>query len=233
MSAGKPAPDDIARHYERSHERIVELVTSLSADQAATQVAATPGWDVHDVLAHLAAITTDALAGRLTGLPTDEFTHEQVRERRAASIVELVAEWQGNLGQMMEVTRTGLVPPNLAVDAVTHEQDIRGAIGAPRVPDPEAVRFCLDLYGAGAKYRLHKEAAPALRIEATDGDYTLDAGDGVPDATLRATEFELFRTLCGRRGREQVMAMDWDGDASGFVNRLNIFGAVPDYAVVD
>src|SRR3954451_23878333 len=91
------APEDTARHYENAHLRIVELVRSLSEGQAATPVPAAPGWDVHDVLAHLAANTTDGIAGRINGLPDDEFTGEQVRQRKAATIEDLVSEWQGNM----------------------------------------------------------------------------------------------------------------------------------------
>ena len=228
-----PAPEDVARHYERSHERIVELVGSLSAEQVATAVVATPGWDVHDVLAHLAGITTDGLAGRITGVPNDEFTGTQVRERKAATVDELVAEWKANLGQMLDAARAGFVPANLAVDAVTHEQDIRGAVGAPRVPDREAVRFALDVYSSGLRYRVGKAGGPALRVEASDSDFAVDAGDGAPRATLRAGEFDLFRTLSGRRGRHEVVAMDWDGDGSVFLGLLNLFGELPDYTVND
>ena len=230
---GKPDPEHIARTYEESHQRIVELVRSLSDEQLATPVAATPGWDVHDVLAHLTAITTDALAGRLTGIPGDDETREQVRQREAATVEDLVAEWSGNMGPMLEVTRAGLVPPNLAVDAVTHEQDIRGALNAPRVPDSEALRFSLDIYSAGLRYRLRKGGGPCLRVESTDSDFAVDAGEGEPQATLRASDFDLFRTLSGRRGCDEVRAMGWQGDASAYLPWLNIFGEVPDYDVAD
>ena len=72
--SGKPDGEDIARHYLAAHDRLVRLATSLTDEQASTSVVATPGWTVHDVLAHLAGITTDALSGRLQGMPTDDFT---------------------------------------------------------------------------------------------------------------------------------------------------------------
>lgn len=228
----KPEPDDIARHYARAHERVVELVRSLSGTALATSVPATPGWDVHDVLAHLVALPTDALAGRLTGMPTDEFTTGQVLARRSASVDELVEEWRGTVDQMVELARAGLVPPNLAVDAVTHEQDIRGAVGADRVDDAEALRFALGLYAFGVSRRL-RETSASLRVIATDTDFDLVAGVGEPAATLRATEFELFRTFSGRRGRAAVNAMQWEGDPTGCLPALNVFGQLPDYELTD
>jgi len=227
------APEDTARHYENAHDRIVELVRSLSEEQAATPVPAAPGWDVHDVLAHLAANTTDGIAGRIHGVPDDAFTGEQVRQRNAATIEDLVVEWQNNMPTMLEAARAGLAPPPLAADALTHEQDIRGALGAARVDDPDALRFGLELFALGLQFRLKDAHGPTLRIEATDSDFALLAGDGEPAATLRASEFELFRTFSGRRGRSAVLAMDWDGDATPFLPWLNMFGSVPDYDVTD
>jgi uncharacterized protein (TIGR03083 family) len=225
------APEDIARHYDNAHARIVGLVRSLTEDEAATPVPCLPGWTVHDVVAHLAANTTDGLAGRITGIPDDEFTAGQVRERKAATIEELLAEWAGNLPQMIEVAHAGLAPPQLAVDAVTHEQDIREALQAPLVGDRAAVRFSLDLFGAGVAFKMN-DADVALHVRATDSDYALDAGSGGDVATLRAAEFDLFRTFAGRRTRAEVLAMEWDGDGTAYLSWLNIFGAVPDGARV-
>jgi uncharacterized protein (TIGR03083 family) len=227
------APADTARHYDNAHQRLVALVRSLTDEQLATNVPGTPKWAVHDALAHLAANTTDGIAGRITGIPTEEFTDEQVRQRRGRSVGDLVAEWQGNLPTMLDAANAGLAPPNLAVDAVTHEQDVRGAIGAERVDDRDAVRFSLELFALGIRFRMKHADGLALRLQATDSDFLVMAGEGAAPATLRASEFELFRTLSGRRGRAAVLAMDWDGDGVAYLPWLNLFGSVPDYDVAD
>ena len=226
-------PEEIAEHYEASHQRIVELVRSLSGDQVATPVPGTPAWDVHDVLAHLAAIPTDALAGRITGIPTDEFTAEQIATRKAATVEDLIDEWTANMPTMLEVARAGLVPPNLAVDAITHEQDIRGAVDAGRVPDAAAIRLSVGLYFRGFAAGIKKRGAPALRVCASDADFDKVAGEGDAAATLRASEYELFRTLAGRRGRDAVLGLEWDGDPSPYLDCLNVFGELPAYVVAD
>jgi len=231
--ADKATGDDTARHYETAHARLAQLVSTLSDDDLATPVPATPGWDVHDVLAHLAAIPTDALAGRLTGVPTDEFTAEQIRERKGRPGGELLAEWSANVAAMVDGARAGLVPPNLAVDALTHEQDIRGALGIPPTLAADELRFCTGLYAFGCGYGLKQAGIPPLLIEASDTDFRMTAGVGEPVATVRAPEFELFRALPGRRSRRQVAAFDWDGDATPYLDRFNIFGALPDDDVVD
>src|SRR3954469_23890445 len=122
------APEDTARHYESAHQRIVELVRSLSDEQVATPVPAAPGWDVHDVLAHLAANTTDGIAGRISGIPDDEFTCEQVRQRKSATIDDLLAEWQGNMPTMLEAARGRDGPPPLPPRPLTPEAGKRGGL---------------------------------------------------------------------------------------------------------
>jgi uncharacterized protein (TIGR03083 family) len=225
--------EDIARHYETAHARLAELVPTLSDDDLATPVPATPGWAVHDVLAHLAAIPTDALAGRLTGVPTDEFTAEQIRERKAASGAELLAEWSANVAAMCEGARAGLVPPNLAVDALTHEQDIRGALGLSSTLTADELRFCTSLYAFGCGYGLKRAGVAPLLLAATDTDFATVAGVGEPATAVRAPEFELFRALSGRRSRGQVAAFDWDCEPTTYLDRFSIFGALPDADVVD
>jgi uncharacterized protein (TIGR03083 family) len=230
---GKPTGDDIARHYQSAHERLTEFARGLSAEQAATAVPGTPEWTVHDVLAHLAAIPTDALAGRLTGIPNDDETARQVAERKDRDVAELLGEWAPNVPAMCEGAQVGLVPPNLAVDALTHEQDIRGALGAAPAMTAEELRFCVNLYAFGCGYGLKQAGIPPLSIAATDTDFAFTAGIGEPVAAVRASEFELFRALSGRRSRGQVAGYEWDGDPTPYLDRFNIFGALPETDVYD
>jgi len=224
----KPTGEDIARHYQSAHERLAAFARGLSADDADIPVPGTPGWSVHDVLAHLAAIPTDALAGRIDGIPSDGQTATQVAERKDRDIAELLAEWAPNVPTMCDGARADLVPPNLAVDALTHEQDIRGALGQPPALTADELRFCTNLYAFGCGRGLKHAGIPPLAIEATDTDFAFVAGIGEPEARVRATEFELFRALSGRRSRAQVAAYDWDGDPAPYLDRFSVFGDLPD-----
>lgn len=225
----------IARHYENAYQRIATLVTDLGDAQLATPVPSTPKWAVHDVLAHLAAVASDAVNGRLTGRPTDEFTAAQVAARKDASTAELLDEWRTHLEPMLAGARAGFAPNALAVDAVTHEQDMRGALGAGRVPDADAIRFCVQVYTGALGRGLSAAEVPALRLRATDADLDAVAGDGEPAAEVAASEYEFFRAIPGRRGRKQVEAYEWSGaaDPGVYLDRFNIFGALPDYVIAD
>ena len=229
----KPTGEDIARHYQSAHERLADLARGLSAEQAGTPVPGTPGWSVHDVLAHLAAIPTDGLAGRIKGIPTDEQTAAQVAERKDRDVHELLAEWTPNVPTMCEGAKADLVPPNLAVDALTHEQDIRGALGSPPALTKDELRFCTTLYAFGCGRGLKDAGIAPLAIAATDTDFAFTAGVGEPAASVRASEFELFRALSGRRSRAQVAAYAWDGDPAPYLERFNIFGVLPEVDILD
>ena len=53
---------DLGLLYRGARERVCSLVNDEVAD---LPVAATPGWTVHDVVAHLAGIVEDGLAGNI------------------------------------------------------------------------------------------------------------------------------------------------------------------------
>jgi uncharacterized protein (TIGR03083 family) len=230
----RPTGEETAAHYLAAYERLTALAADLGPEQLAQPVPATPGWSVHDVFAHLTAIPTDAMAGRLTGVPSDDFTATQVAQRKDVPLEDILAEWAPNVAAMAEGARAGLVPPNLAVDAVTHEQDIRGALGLSRVDDSAAIRFSVDLYSFGVgRFRIADELPP-LRLHATDtGTMRVAGKNGEPAVTVSAPEFEFFRGLSGRRGRRQIESYEWDGDPAPYLDRFNIFGGLPLVDVTD
>jgi uncharacterized protein (TIGR03083 family) len=223
MSADR-SPDAIADHYIRAHDRLVDLVHGIDADRAQAPVPGTPLWTVHDVLAHLASIPSEIAAGRLTGIPTPEQTQAQVEERRGRGIPALLEEWEQGLAPIVEATRAGLIPPPLAVDAITHEQDIRGALGAPTVPDAEAVDWAAHGFAPGLGMSLGGAGLAPLRLTDPAAGFDAVAGKGEPAVTVTAPVFELFRAIAGRRSRAQVAAFGWDGDSAPYLDAFCIFG---------
>lgn len=51
-------------------------------------------------------------------------------------------------------------------------------------------------------------------------------GDGGAGATVRADRHELVRTLAGRRTRDQILALDWDGDPYPYLDIMSEYGPV-------
>lgn len=221
-------PDTVADRYVEAHQRIVDLVADVDDSRAGRIVPGTPEWTVHDLVAHLAAIPSDIVTGRLTGVPTSEQTQAQVDARRDRPVVDLLAEWQSGLDPIVEGARVGLVPAPLAIDAITHEQDLRGALGAAPLPDDVALRFGVIGFSYGLQHRLSAVGLPAVRISDPTRGFEVTVGDGEPAVTVRAPEFELFRAVAGRRSRSQVAAFTWSAhgsvDPAAYLDAFCVFG---------
>ena len=99
---------------------------------ADVQVPGCPEWTVHDVLAHLAGVEADVLAGRLEGVASDPWTSAQVDARRSLSLDEILDEWDEN-GPKVEAMAGafGDAAVQWTMDCLTHDADVRGAIGEP------------------------------------------------------------------------------------------------------
>jgi len=207
---------DLARLYRESRLRIGDLVRDAGQDRLATPVPACPGWTVSDVVAHLAAVTDDVLAGRLMRPPTDEETADQVARFGGRPIAELLQTWDQNGPQFEELIAAANVRPALA-DVVAHEHDIRGALGCPGARDDEAVRTI-------AEVLLASLASPVrLRVCCDEFEVRIGPPEG-EELVLRTDHFEAFRWRLGRRSRAQLAGMDWSGDPSLVLDLLVIFG---------
>ncbi|HEU0132174.1 MAG TPA: maleylpyruvate isomerase family mycothiol-dependent enzyme [Mycobacteriales bacterium] len=222
-----------AQLYADVRVRMTDLVRDLPDDRAATTVPGCPTWTVHDLVAHCAGLVTDVLEGRFDGAGEDHWTAAQVAARKDVPIPDLLTEWSE--GAATFEPRLDEFPKaiwkTVVVDLVTHEHDLRGALGTPGARDTEAVALATKSYAVGLAKTIEAQGLPGLRLEAPD--WTFDAGPE-PATTVRVKEsFELFRALSGRRGRAQVLAYDWSGDPAPYLPVLNRFGALPETDVVE
>lgn len=136
-----PSPDlspDLppwAAFYGDRLDDLVALLETRDPDPAAP-VPATPAWTVRDVVAHLAGVGADMVAGRLDGAPGDAWTARQVAERSDRSLPDLVAELRSIRDEAVAaVAARGVAPP--AFDSAVHLADLHEALGLP-APDPTA-----------------------------------------------------------------------------------------------
>lgn len=209
---------DYAAVYRGSRERTTELVRAAPPDALARTVPAAPEWSVADTVAHLVAVADDVLAGRLTDLPDDARTAEQVARRRGRPIADVLADWD-ELGPRLEAALAARrVPPQPVHDAVVHEADLRAALGAGRPPD-EAWRPLLRHAERGFG---RWSAGGALVLEVDGRAVTI--GSGEPVATAPVDAYELWRALFGRRSRAQVAAWAWTGEPGPLLADLSRFG---------
>ena len=76
---------EMADLYDACLAEVDSLAAGLTPEQLATRSPATPGWTVHQVLAHLAGSASDAVSGRMDGAPGEESTARHVAERDVAA----------------------------------------------------------------------------------------------------------------------------------------------------
>jgi uncharacterized protein (TIGR03083 family) len=238
---------DALTAYVEVQRRLVDLVGAPGTDLA-VPAPACPGWSAHDVLAHHVGVVVDVAAERLppeladlmeqwrdAGVQAarDTMTQRQVDERRGRSVASLCDEWRTATDAVApwlrgDVAVPASLPPFLGFvlvnDLIVHETDIRGALGAARAPESPALSLALAAYSFSLEHRIRGLGLPALEL-AYDGKRRR-LGDEPVGAVLAGDRHELVRVLAGRRDREQVLAMDWDGDPTPFVDVLSEYGPV-------
>jgi uncharacterized protein (TIGR03083 family) len=197
-----------------------ELIRELEPGRLQSAVAASDGWSVHDVVAHLAAVVSDMNTGTLRGAGGPE----QVAARRDRSVGELLSEWEAGAPQF-EGALAALGESGAALvvgDVWNHEQDVRGAVGVEGGRDPLAEQLAIVGYAAERGGQIAEAGLAALRLRAGVDEWVL--GDGEPGATIVEEPYELARMLWMRRTPEQVRAYRWDGDPEPYVALLTAGG---------
>jgi uncharacterized protein (TIGR03083 family) len=206
--------DTVGGRYASTRARVTALLTDLPEAGWTTPVPACPGWRVRDVLAHLVGNLEDGAAGRITGPPSPELTDEQVARHRDDDAADLLATW-AVAAPLAEPSFTQNNAWPAFIDLITHEHDLRTALGRPGDRDHDDVRRAARLVGGP--------------IDAGDGrSIAFDLGDGSPPPeashVLTATPFEVLRVRLGRRSVEQVRALAWSADPTPVLDRLFVFG---------
>ena len=205
----------LSTYYREGRERLTALVRE-HPDADATPVPATPGWTVHDVIAHLTGVAEDLATGAPpSGGPTFEWTAGHVARGAGVPTEELLKRWAGFSPVVESIVDKGVWPP--VMDVVSHEHDVRGALGDTSGRDAEfiaiAAKVLLGSLNTGRPLVIETEQRQ-IRVGPEEGD----------PVVLRTTSWEAFRFRLGRRSPAQLAAMDWSEDPSEFLDRLCIFG---------
>jgi uncharacterized protein (TIGR03083 family) len=207
---------DLGSVYRDSRERLSQVIAAVPAADA-VPVLACPGWSVHDVLSHLVAVIEDVFAGRLTGPPDDEATAEQVARRTDRETREVLDEWSALSTQMEDLlTRLPIWP--VALDVLSHEHDVRGAVGAAGGRDLPIIT------SAAFEMLAWFEPPTGLTVHLAGETFLHRIDDAEPQLVLDTTPFEAFRFRLGRRSRRQLAAMSWIGNPEPVLDYLTVFG---------
>lgn len=189
-------PDaDVVSAYLDLRARVIDLLVSIPDASADLAVPHCPNWSVRDVVAHMAGVVEDILAGRMEGVTTEAWTQAQVDRHRHETLSEVRGAWTATITDFDVVLPHIPSPVNaqFVMDAVTHEHDLRHALGVSGARDSLAVRVAVG--------------------------WLLDMAEGRAPGTeqvLRApglADFDLLRVLTGRRSAAQMNELGLDGEA--------------------
>ena len=203
-----PDNDAMMAEHQRSMERIFDLAAEVG--DLTLPIPACPAWDVRGIVSHL--VGTAAFIASREPLPEDVqgWIDSEVASRSDRSLPSLVDEWKVAWPKVRAVM-DGQPAGGMVIDTVTHEHDLRAAIG------PEATEHECGLYAV----------LPAL-IEYVRNLDLFAGTDGVrlltPTASVRfggpkiglearlADDWELSRLLACRRSASQIDAIPADGN---------------------
>lgn len=201
-----------AVHLERY--ALFEDLKSLTPDQWAVP-SLCPGWDVHDVLAHLIDSAKTTRLGFIRRLIAARFDFDKdnavgvFKERRIDTAATLEA-----FGEVISLTSTP--PADLAtrlVEAYVHGEDIRRVLGIQgKYPVRQVLVALAYQLRTSSKMGGGKETAEGWKLIATDADFEVGQGPAV-----RASSISLLMAVSGR----PVAAEEFTGaGAAAFFTRI-------------
>jgi uncharacterized protein (TIGR03083 family) len=197
---------ETAEAYRLVRGRMLDLAGG--ADPA-TPVPTCPGWTVKELLSHVSGVAGDVLSGNIAEAGTEPWVAVQVEARADRAFDDVLAEWQTAGPQVDELcVALGDGIAQLIFDTVTHEQDLRGALGQPGGEDG-AVEVALR-WAAGTWGDQEAPTSGSLCIRAGAVEAVRGGGDPVVGVDLGS--LDALQVLTGRRSLTEVRACPWDGD---------------------
>ncbi len=218
---------DYAGAYRGVREELTALLRDRPVDDFERVAPATPEWRVRDVVAHLAGVCDDVANGNMAGAPSDDWTAAQVDKRRDLAPDALLADWSTHATTVESFMNSiGAPIGQMVFDAWTHEQDIRGTVGAPGGRESEALEIAW-VWFVESNQRppagvVPDMAVPPLLVETEAGEFRFGPA-GEIGATVQASRFELLRAFTGRRSLAQIRALGAQGVALDQVLFANTF----------
>lgn len=186
------ATEDVVKSYVELRDRMIALLRELPADAAQITVPHCPEWTVQETVSHMMGVPEAIMLGDMDGVAGEEWTQRQVERHRGDSLKALADAWEAQGAQFLQIL-PNIPQPTLSqfvFDVTSHEHDVRHAVGQPGARDSGAVTVGLGFIKT-----------------------VIDSRDGIDIAVVNESSvstFDLFRSLGGRRSREQIAAVGLD-----------------------
>lgn len=221
-----------AKAYSEGRRHFSELARSLDEAQLSTMTKGCPAWDVRSLMGHVVGVAGDMTSGNFPTGDVQAWIQAAVDARRNLTVGELLQEWE-DLAPAIDTWLTNMPPMMgdlLVNDIVTHEQDIRGALGLPGGREGVTYDLAVEGFLGSLAGRIGGAKLPALRVVHDGVERVL--GEGDVGATVTASTFEVLRSIGGRRTPEQIAALDWDGESAPYVQLFSNY-EYPGEAIVE
>ena len=181
--------------YIALRRRVIDLIRSVPDEDSVRVVPSCPAWTTSALVAHMMGVNEDILAGRMEGVTTDAWTQAQVDRHTGESLRQLADGWESIAADFDAVLPHIPAPVNsqLVMDAVTHEHDLRHALGSTDGRESDAVSVAL-----GWVLDMAETRQPGL------GRRLAESG---------VSQFQLLRSLTGRRTMGQMDALGLPGES--------------------
>lgn len=178
--------DEAVGAYIALRGRVIDLIRATPEEDSARVVPSCPAWSTSALVAHMMGVNEDILAGRMEGVTTDAWTQAQVDRHVGESLRRLADGWEALAVDFDAVLPRIPAPVNsqLVMDAVTHEHDLRHALGSSDARDTDAVHVALGWLFDMAE--------------------TKQSGLGQQLSESGVAPFQLLRSLTGRRSMDQI-----------------------------
>ena len=216
--------------YRTVQSSVVELCSSLPAEEVEVLVPTCPQWTPKDVLAHVVGICSDFQTGRREGAGGDAWTAVQVESRADLTMSEILSEW-AKLHDFIDELFAGNedLAWALVADLVTHEFDIRLAVGRSGNKEAEAVVVSSLRYADRFLDRVgQSELAPIAVV--VDG---VRLGPDEARQTWKGSAFEILRATTGRRSSGQIKEMEWSTAADPYLEIISSYGPISETDIVE
>lgn len=206
-----PSNEEMLQAYLDGAARLIAIARKAGEAGAEVNVPATPAWSVRNVVAHLTSVAHLTVNQLGWGDDVQATIDREVAARADHSVEGITREWEGLLGPL-EKMFAGRPSGPLVVDVVTHEHDVRAALGPDYVDHTAGLEEALSAMVAWVRY-LGLVGEPGLLLK-TPTSHALFGGPEIGCEVELPSDWELFRLLGVRRSEEQLMAYPAEGDKS-------------------
>ena len=173
-----------AVHHER--QALIRDLESLTPEQWA-QPSLCPGWDIHDVLAHLVDTAKTTRLSFVRHMIAAKFDFDRANAEGITR--ERAATPEATLAEFRRVRQATTTPPaalaTRLVEAIVHGEDIRRPLGLTGIYPNEAIDAALRYQlKTGISLGGGKERAAGFRLQASDSPFQHGSGPEVKGSSL-------------------------------------------------